>query len=107
NRRCSHAEQQVFTYTFDDRGNLITAKIGAAVQEYGDYDDKHTCYTNYPWAWTVGYANNYRSVKMTGAVDQIWTYTYNDAGYPVEAEVYDRASQALVETHEYRYKAAN
>jgi len=44
---------------------------------------------------------------MTGAVDQIWTYTYNDAGYPVKAEVYDRASQALVETHEYRYKAAH
>ncbi|PPL00892.1 hypothetical protein [Parapedobacter indicus] len=98
---------QTSTYTFDTKGNLATVLIGAALQEYGDYDDKKSTHTNYPWAWKISYANNPRSVKIAGMVDQIWEYTYNDAGYPVSAKVYNRGSDEVAETHEYRYKKAN
>lgn len=98
---------QTSTYTFDTRGNLATALIGQALQEYGDFDDKKSTHTSYPWAWKIHYVNNPRSVKIAGVVDQIWEYTYNDAGYPVSAKVYNRESNEVVETHEYRYKKAN
>lgn len=100
-------EPQINSYTFDNNGNLVTAQIGSIIQEFGDFDDKHSCYTNYPWAWKVGYVNNYQSVKLTGSADHVWEYTYNEAGYPVKATVYDRASKELVETRAYRYKNAN
>lgn len=98
---------QTFTYTFDAKGNQATALIGPALQEYGDYDDKKSTYTNYPWAWKVNYVNNPGYVKIGTIIDQIWEYTYNEAGYPVSAKVYNRGSEEVVETHEYRYKKAN
>ena len=104
-----------FTYQFDSKGNLtsvMSAAIGVeSLIEFGDYDDKKTAYTQYPWSWKIGYVNNYQSVKTTAlgttATDRVLEYTYNDAGYPVKAEEYDRASKELVLTREYFYKDAN
>lgn len=98
---------QTFTFTFDAKGNMTTAQIETGFQEYGDYDDKKSCYTHYPWAWKHGYVNNARSIKTGNIIDQVWEFTYNEAGYPVSANVYNHGSDEVVETHEYRYQPAN
>ncbi|MGJ7030094.1 hypothetical protein [Niabella hirudinis] len=109
------------TYTFDSKDeNIIKTVItgGGFLQsalEYGDYDDKHFRLTNYPWKWKTSSISNARAQKLTamgvevGAIslDQIWKYTYNDSGYPVKAEIYNRGSDVLAETREYIYKKAN
>lgn len=101
------------SYTFDNSGKNITEIVFAvqglieSTQKYGDYDDKYYRYTAYPWPWKLRSSNNAKSYKLTNALgftlDQIWEYTYNDAGYPVKAEVYDRESKELVETREFSY----
>ena len=98
---------QTFTYTFNSKGNQLTANFDGALQEYNDYDDKKSCYTHYPWAWKIHYVNNARSVKIAGLIDQIWEFTYNEAGYPQTARVYNRGADEVVETHEYFYERAN
>lgn len=108
------------TYTFDDKGNQVRITMTAneillSTQEFGDYDDKHYRFTNYPWIWKLSSVNNAKSYKLTeggpaGAVvniNHLWEFTYNDAGYPTKAEVYDRASKTLVETRTFFYKPAN
>ncbi|MGV3685764.1 MAG: hypothetical protein ACO1NS_09075 [Daejeonella sp.] len=107
------------TYTFDGKGNQLTRQIamsGNSVNEtLGDYDDKPNRYTNYPWTWKVGSVNNERSYSQSvqipgGAVSTRnlrWEYEYNEAGYPSKAEVYDKASNTLVETRTFTYKQAN
>lgn len=108
----------VFTYAFDNNGNLTsfntnTQGVGTTAIEFGDYDDKRSAYTHHPWSWKIGLVNNYQSVKISSVdngtvfADQILKYTYNNAGYPVKAEVYDRATDELVETREYFYQSAN
>ena len=104
------------TYTFDEKGNPLMRKTGSLghslVEILGDYDNNPYAFTNHPWAWKTGSTNNPRSYSRTlegmdvpGAnVDQVWEYTYNDAGYPIKAEVFDRESDALVETHTFIYK---
>lgn len=101
------------SYTFDNSGKnimKITIAVGGIVQstqEYSDYDDKHYRYTAYPWPWKLRSSNNAKSYKLTNALgftlDHIWQYTYNDAGYPKKAEVYDHESNELVETREFIY----
>lgn len=100
----------VFTYDFDSKGNIIRSIIGEAVFEYGDYDEKKHAWTHYPWSWKARSTNNPRSVKlMAGAAsyDQIWKYTYNSDGHPTQAEVFDRATQSLIERNTYIYKRAD
>lgn len=106
----------VNTYTFDDNNNLRMIKLSGGgfitTDILGDYDDKHYRFTNYPWDWKLRSANNPRSRTSTtqGAgtnIDHVWEYTYNDAGYPIKAEVFDKQSEALVETHTFTYKPAN
>ena len=98
---------QTFTYTFDNKGNQLTANLNGVLQEYADHDDKKNCYTHYPWAWKIHYVNNARSVKIGSMIDQIWEFTYNEADYPETAKVYDRGSDEVIEFHEYFYKQAN
>ncbi|MBV2227634.1 hypothetical protein [Sphingobacterium mizutaii] len=109
------------TYTFDTIGKNIIKQvtgiqdISLVTIEYGDYDNKPCRYTNYPWAWKVGSANNARSQSLFsqvggGAVasrNDRWEYTYNAAGYPLTAKVLDKASGKLVETRTFTYKKAN
>src|SRR5690606_29543516 len=99
------------SYVFDCEGNAIQHKIGQGIVDYGDFDGKHSVYARHPWSWKTRQINNYQSVKTTAAgmviSDHIYKYTYNDAGYPVKADVYDRATEELVETREYSYKKAN
>ena len=98
---------QTFTYTFDDKGNQLTANLDGALLEYNQYDDKKSCYSHYPWEWKIHHVNNARSVKIGEMIDQVWEFTYNDAGYPETAKMYNRGSDVVVETHEFRYKQAN
>lgn len=105
------------TYTFDSSGkNIIKTVIRIqnlplSTLEYGDYDDKPCRYTNYPWMWKLGSMNNARSHSLiTGSSvtrNDRWEYTYNQAGYPIKAEVYDRATDELLETRVFTYKKAN
>lgn len=107
------------TYTFDHKGNQLTRQIaggGNSMNEtLGDYDDKPNRYTNYPWSWKVGSVNNEQSYSQSvqipgGAASSRnlrWEYKYNEAGYPSKAEVYDQASNVLVETRTFTYKKAN
>lgn len=109
------------TSIFDDKGKNIV-KVISTIQnimlftlEYGDYDASPCRYTNYPWAWRVGSVNNAQSYSLTsrGADGTVstkndrWKYTYNAAGYPTKAEVYDKASNTLIETREFIYKKAS
>lgn len=109
------------TSIFDDKGKNIVKVISTLQNimlftlEYADYDAKPCRYTNYPWAWRVGSVNNAQSYTLTshgldGTVstkNDRWKYTYNAAGYPTKAEVYDKVSNKLVETREFIYKKAN
>ncbi|MCT1526879.1 hypothetical protein [Sphingobacterium hotanense] len=109
------------SYTFDSKGeNIVKAEITAgglllSTLEYGDYDDKHFRLTEYPWKWKTHSTNNARSQTLTAigveggeiSRDDIWKYTYNAAGYPIKAEVYDRGTDELLETRVYTYKKAN
>ncbi|WP_313261501.1 hypothetical protein [Sphingobacterium sp.] len=108
------------TYTFDTTGKNIIKQvtnihdISLVTIEYGDYDNKPCRYTNYPWAWKVGSANNARSHSLISQVggsavasrNDRWEYAYNAAGYPIKAAVYDKKKNALVETREFTYKKA-
>lgn len=105
------------TYYFDNKGeNIVKIVISGeglvlTTHEYGDYDDKYYRFTNYPWNWKSRSGNNPKSYKLTaqgaaggGAVlDQIWKYTYNAAGYPVKAEIYNSGSDVIAETRTYNY----
>ena len=109
------------TSIYDDKGKNILKMVSTLQNimlftlEYGDYDASRCRYTNYPWAWRVGSVNNAQSYSLTsrgadGTVstkNDIWKYTYNAAGYPTKAQVYDKASNTLVETREFIYKKAN
>ncbi|WP_312138039.1 hypothetical protein [Sphingobacterium sp.] len=109
--------QSTNKYTFDNKGvNILKTEINVAgvllsTIEYSDYDDKHYRMTSYPWKWKTFSTNNARSQKLTGAggvsLDHIWKYSYNESNYPIKAELYDRATNKLVETREYIYKEAN
>lgn len=107
------------TYSFDNKGNpsktvLTTGSITLSTQEFGDYDSRPYRYTNYPWSWKLKSLNNARAYKLTATppgaspiiIDEKWEFNYNDAGYPVEAKVYDRISNDLVETRTFTYKSA-
>lgn len=103
----------VNVYQFDEKGNSIVHQIGRGTFEYADYDDKRGIYARHPWSWKIKYTNNYQSVRTsltsTGDLisDQRYEYTYNEAGYPVKAEVYDKQTDELLEMREYSYKKAN
>jgi len=98
------------SYVFDSKGNSIQHKIGQGTVDFGDFDGKSGGYARHPWSWKTKQISNYQSVKTTsgGIVlsNHVYKYTYNDVGYPVKAEVYDRATEDLIETHEYAYKKA-
>ncbi|WP_118195501.1 hypothetical protein [Albibacterium indicum] len=107
------------TYTFDDNGNLLTNTQTTVdgqlltTLEWGDFDDKKGATSNHhQFAWIAGRAtNNPRSERITSLVtaaniDRTVKYTYNKAGYPIKAEVYDRGTDNLVETREYIYVKA-
>ncbi|QBR13429.1 hypothetical protein [Sphingobacterium sp. CZ-2] len=108
-------------YTFDSKGeNLLRTELNTdgtllSIMEFSDFDDKNYRMTGFPWKWKTYSINNAKSQKLTGAgvagtsifLDHIWKYTYNDSGYPTKAEIYDRATNKLVETREYIYKKAN
>lgn len=107
----------VNTYEFDEMGEnikkiVITQEgIWSTTHLYEDYDDKHYRFTNYPWSWKTGAINNAESHSLTGnigggaavLVNQIWKYSYNQAGYPVKAEIYNKGSDEIVEIREYSY----
>lgn len=106
----------VITYTFDSNGNIVSEQNQSAngwsnfLVDFGDYDDKSAAHQKWPFSWKQKWINNYQSYKSTtvnGIQDHIYEYTYNDAGYPVKAEVYDRATGMQVATREYTYKKAN
>ncbi|SEH95820.1 hypothetical protein SAMN02927937_02385 [Paenimyroides aquimaris] len=111
------APEIINVYTYNANGDLTSLKtnlggIWAGTTEYGDYDDKNSpSMLGNPFDWKIPYRHNFRSFKTTQesgvTEDQFYKYTYNDSGYPVKAEVYDRATNELVETHEYTYKKAN
>lgn len=108
------------TYTHDSKGNLVSWEQTAEGEwlttlEFGDFDNqpfiaKH----GNPYFWKAGNsnANNPRAEKTTSQAtsankDLVITYTYNRAGYPTKADVYNRGSDVVVETREYSYKKAN
>lgn len=107
-------------YTYDSEGNLLSWEQRADEEwlttiEYGDYDDKIFIgkYGN-PYFWKAANSNssNPQTEKITSQntnanKDLIIKYSYNDSGYPVKAEVYNRAVDNVVETREYLYKKAN
>ncbi|SFS89612.1 hypothetical protein [Sphingobacterium wenxiniae] len=100
------------TYTFDNKGNLINANLvtTGSIIENGNYDDKNGNLASQPWPWKFSAVNNPQAIKTTSpgwVTDQIYKYTYNQAGYPMKAEVYNRGSDVAVQTHEYFYKKAN
>ncbi|MBL1407618.1 hypothetical protein [Sphingobacterium faecale] len=111
----------VNTYIFDSTGKNIIKQVSNIhnmnlfTLEYADYDDKPCRYTNYPWAWKVGSVNNaqFYSLTTNGVGDanstknDVWKYTYNNAGYPTKAEVYEKGSGTLLETRTFTYKRAN
>jgi hypothetical protein len=107
------------TYSFDSKGNpskiiFSGGGITQSTQEFGDYDDRPYRFTNYPWTWKLKSINNAKNYKLTAnvpggptiTIQQKWEYTYNGAGYPIEAKVYDLPSNELTETRTYLYKAA-
>jgi|SRR5690606_20585193 len=107
----------VTTYTYNDKGDIssVEASIGgiwAGTTEYGDYDDKNSpSRLGNPYEWKLPSRHNWRSIKTiqsSGVTEgQVFKYTYNDADYPVKAEIYDHATGELLETHEYAYKKAH
>lgn len=107
-------------YNYDSNGNLVSWEQKAdgewlSTLEYGDYDDRVFIakYGNpYFWKASNSNANNPRTEKTTSQAtsankDVVITYTYNNAGYPTKADVYNRGSDVVVETREYNYKKAN
>lgn len=116
-RQPAPAPEIVTTYTYNANGDLssVKANLGGTwvgTTEYGDYDDKKSpSRLGNPYVWKIPSRHNFRSIKTTQesgvTEDQSYKYTYNEAGYPVKAEVYDRATEELIETHEYSYKKAN
>lgn len=107
----------VNTYEFDEKGENIQtiviagAEVWQSTQKYGDYDDKHYRFTNYPWRWKTNSMNNAESHTLISngpggtavVLDQIWKYTYNQAGYPIKADLYNRGNDEIVEIREYSY----
>ncbi|WP_262249764.1 hypothetical protein [Parapedobacter soli] len=111
------APELVTVYTYTDKGDisLIETSLGgtwAGTTEYGDYDDKNSpSILGNPFAWKVPSRHNHRSLKSTGpegvTEDKIYKYTYNDSGYPVKTEIYNRGEDEVLQTIETSYKKAN
>lgn len=106
----------VFTYTYDDRDNLLSLQNQSANEssnflfEFGDYDDKPYPHQKFPSYRVPASINNYQSYRSTtanGVQDHRYEYIYNESGYPVKAKIYDRQTGVLVATREYTYKKAN
>lgn len=106
----------IITYTYDSNGNLVSEQNESANEslnylfEFGSYDDKPYSHAKWPFAWKEKWVNNYqsyRSITVNGIQNHIYEYTYNDADYPVKAEIYDRQTEELITTREYTYKKAN
>jgi len=104
----------VNTYTYDDNGNLLSIVYQVdgqwwATVEQSNYDDKIGVGTNgNPLAWKFPGVNNHQAVKSSSALvgsvtNDIWKYTYNDAGYPLTAEIYSAVNGILIATHAYSY----
>ena len=107
----------VDTYTYDDKGNLLSIVYTLDGQwsmtvEQGNYDDKIAAgYYGNPMAWLFPGKNNFGTLKVTDKVlgvtaDQVWKYTYNNAGYPITAKLYNNGSDAVVESSMFTYKPA-
>ena len=104
----------VTSYTYDDKGNFLTQDSfvnGAPSSrvEQGDYDDKHAPgVIGNPFHWVIYSPNNHRFLKIASdaslSSDLILKYIYNQAGYPIKVEEYDRESNVLVTTRTYSYK---
>lgn len=100
------------TYTFNAKGNILIQDITdyatgqRNVIEQSDYDDKNGNFASFVSPWKISAVNNAQAIKSS-LTDQIYKYTYNDAGYPAKAEVYNRGSDVVVQIHEYVYKKAN
>ncbi|TDQ82838.1 hypothetical protein [Sphingobacterium yanglingense] len=110
----------ISTYTSDEKGNPIKWETVGAYNSFtmthilGDYDDKPYRYTSYPWAWKLSSVNNARSYSLTTSgvgggttTNDNWVFSYNTAGYPVKAEVYDKNTKVLKETRVFTYKKAS
>ena len=100
-------------YTFDDKGNLVSEEVFIGLDWmytkgiYGDFDDKHSAQSHQPWHWKWNKINNNRSYFLSGkdiTMSHAIEYTYNDAGYPIKADVYEKQSGGLVESRTFIYK---
>lgn len=105
----------VNTYTFDENRNLRSLEFTlngewAGTIEQSNYDSKIAVgYHGNPQAWKYPGANNHQRLTASAAgvgttTDQIWKYTYNDAGYPISAAIHT-PDDVLVETMTYHYEA--
>ena len=111
------APEFVTVYTYTANGDILSVEttlggIWAGTTEYGDYDDKNSpSILGNPFAWKVPSRHNHRSLKSTGpegvTEDKVYKYTYNDSGYPVKTEIYNRGEDEVVQTIETSYKKAN
>ena len=111
------APEFVTVYTYTDNGDILSVEttlggIWAGTTEYGDYDGKNSpSMLGNPFAWKVPSRHNYRSFKSTDSEgvteDKVYKYTYNDAGYPVKTEIYNRGEDEAAQTIEYSYKKAD
>ncbi len=106
----------VITYTYDSNGNLVSEQNESANEysnylfEFNNFDDKINWNSKWPFAWKQSSVNNYQSYKSTtvnGIQDHIYEYTYNDTGYPIQAEIYDSQTDELIAIREFNYTEAN
>lgn len=104
------------TYVYNDKGDIISFEMTAEnyfhKEVMSNFDGKIRAnkYGN-PYNWRLrGMQNHLQIVSIladgTEDHERSLKYTYNNAGYPLTTEVYQKATGELIETYTYTYQAA-